>query len=139
MVKADGSVIVNTEESVFRFHEAMARSHGRYSIGGELGDSALYASVGPSETARRTVLAELGVLSEDSVVIGSKSVKLNKVLDLTDESVRSALGVSKHDLMRKEYEITNVVGDVARVNGFDAILAPSSANINGGVNLIILR
>ena len=84
-----------------------------------------------------TALAEVshyGVASGRIVV--KKRVDLKNVLDLTDPAVRKKVGVSLEDITGNSYAKTHAVGDWARANGFDGILAPSARNI-GGSNLVI--
>jgi RES domain-containing protein len=69
-------------------------------------------------------------------------VKIDGLLDLTNPSVRSELGVSLEDLERtggsKEwrYEITNPLGRYAEDSGYNGIIAPA-AQADGGVNVIL--
>lgn len=73
------------------------------------------------------------------------SVKLTKVLDLTDPDVRLAIGVTEPDL-KVEWEdvkragdeaITQSIGRLAREAGFEAIIVPSARH--SGNNLVILN
>ena len=128
-------------EKVFAWHSGMKKANGRYSIGGELGQEALYTSIGKKEDAWVTVVEELGADADLPLRLASKEVKLEKVLDLTDPEVRKMLNVDYNDIVDKyEYDLTHQLGDLAKKHGFDGIKAPSAANAeNGGVNLIILK
>jgi RES domain len=58
--------------------------------------------------------------------VGRVSVDL-EVLDLTDKTTRSHLGVTEADLVSDNYAITQTIAYAARDAGFDAILAPTAA------------
>jgi hypothetical protein len=72
------------------------------------------------------------------------NVKIDSLLDLTNPSVRSELGVSLDDLVRtggsKEwrYEITNPLGRYAEDSGYNGIIAPAT-QADGGVNVILFN
>lgn len=67
----------------------------------------------------------------------AKDVSMNNVLDLTDDNILNQLGVRKEQITEKgDYEITQKIGNWARNEGYDAILAPS-AQSNSGSNLIV--
>ena len=50
-----------------------------------------------------------------------------EVLDLTDEAVRTHLGVHESDLVGDDYSVTQSLAAAARDAGFQAILAPAAA------------
>jgi RES domain-containing protein len=54
-------------------------------------------------------------------------VRLSRVLDLTDPSVRDRLGVAVDDLTSDDLTITRAIGEAANHIGIEAILAPSAA------------
>lgn len=55
------------------------------------------------------------------------SVRLHKVLDLTDEKVLAELKIDKKSLIHPvDYGLTRQIAIAAREAGFEAILAPSS-------------
>jgi RES domain-containing protein len=54
-------------------------------------------------------------------------VRLSRVLDLTNEQVRVALGVSETDLTADDPVIPRAIGETAHHLGYEAILAPSAA------------
>lgn len=68
--------------------------------------------VGPFEVRRR---------------VGAVDVAGLEVLDLTDEAVRSSLGLTMEDLTGEDYARAQEVADAARAAGFGGILAPSAA------------
>jgi len=69
-------------------------------------------------------------------VVGAVSVKLKKVLDLTDARVRRRLGVSKKDLADlDDRSLTQAIGILAREAGCDGLLAPSA--VAEGANLVV--
>ena len=49
------------------------------------------------------------------------------MLDLTDEKVRSHLGVTEQDVVSDDYAVTQAIGVAARNARFDAVLAPAAA------------
>lgn len=49
------------------------------------------------------------------------------MLDLTDEQVRTHLGVDVADLIGDDYSVTQAIATAARNAGFQAILAPAAA------------
>ena len=106
----------------------IAASH-RYSGPGKGG---VYGSM--SDATALAEVSHYGVASGRIVV--KKRVDLKNVLDLTDPAVRKKVGVSLEDITGNSYAKTHAVGDWARANGFDGILAPSARNI-GGSNLVI--
>lgn len=76
-------------------------------------------------------------LNGDQVVFAKKDVKLNKVLDLSNEKIRQQLGVDLKSIThREDYETTHQLGTIAKELGFDGIIAPSS--YEPSVNNIII-
>ena len=59
--------------------------------------------------------------------MGAVDVAGLEVLDLTDEAVRSSLGLTMEDLTGEDYARAQEVADAARAVGFGGILAPSAA------------
>ena len=125
-------------EKVFAWHSGMKKANGRYSIGGELGQEALYTSIGKKENAWVTVVEELSADADLPLRLASKDVKLEKVLDLTDPQTRKQMSITRDAITKDTYYLTQQIGDLAKRHGFDGIKAPSAAH-NGGVNLIILK
>jgi len=82
--------------------------------------------------------------SIEGLVNNRYDVKIDGLLDLTNPSVRSELGVSLEDLVRtgssKEwrYGITNPLGRYAEDSGYNGIIAPA-AQADGGVNVILFN
>ncbi|MBP8170781.1 MAG: RHS domain-containing protein [Pseudomonas sp.] len=87
--------------------------------------------------SKKTAMAEVTHWKVDlsTRVLVSKKVSLNNVLDLTNPKVRSQLGVSLRDITGSKYNTTHKIGDWAKNNGYDGILAPSARNPTGA-NLI---
>lgn len=115
--------------TTFDAHQYNVAANHRYSGPGKGG---VYGGTSPG-----TALAEVehyGV-AEGRVSV-SKPVKLDNVLDLTSESTRQQLGVSLRDLTGDSYKVTQRLGDWARTNGYDGILAPSARDAAGS-NLVI--
>jgi RES domain-containing protein len=57
-------------------------------------------------------------------------VNLNRVLDLTDSTTLSILGLETADLIRDDYQLTNEIGEAAFEQRFQAILAPSATGVD---------
>jgi RES domain-containing protein len=62
-------------------------------------------------------------------------VRLSRVLDLTREETRAALGVSEADLTAEDLAVPHAIGETAHHLGYEAILAPSATG--GGYVLAI--
>ena len=67
--------------------------------------------------------------------VGRVSVDL-EVLDLTDQTKRSHLGVDDADLVSDDYATTQAIASAARDAGFDGVLAPAAA-LPGGETLAV--
>jgi RES domain-containing protein len=117
---------VNT---TFDAHAGNVAANHRYSGPGQ---GAVYGATSPE-----TALAEMQHygLSVGRVSV-SKEIQLGNVLDLTNSATRRELGVTLRDITGNSYTHTQRIGDWARVNGYDGILAPSARN-SSGTNLII--
>ena len=96
------------------------------------------------EATRATQAAESDVAANLPRTIVGVNVKLSKVLDLTDNRIRRAIGVTKKVLTetkwkeiqsRGEEAITQSIGRFAKEVGFEAILVPSA--VWNGKNLDI--
>lgn len=103
---------------------------------------------------RRTALLEVGAIAGVHGVVHAVSgralltvdIRLRKVLDLRDASVRAYLGVSLADLYapwlteqnNRRFPLTQRIGEAARSERFEAILAPSDADKPDGWNLAII-
>ena len=81
----------------------------------------------------------------NKLLVGTKQVKLDRVLDLTDPHNLKVLGIDDPNQLTlkntepKAYELTQMLGNLAKKHGYQAIKAPSEPNFaKGGVNLIIL-
>jgi len=92
----------------------------------------------------KTAIAEVthGVKNDPNLLKGrivvSKRFQLKNVLDLTDSKVRTQLGIELKDITNNNYKITHQLGDFAKTNGYDGILAPSARNSKGS-NLITFK
>ena len=95
---------------------------GPLQIQGKFG--VLYASDSP-ETCRaeRLRLVQDETLLIDHV-IAHIEVRLTKVLDLTDASIRRAISVSKAELVRDDFSLTQAIGHLAQQLGFEALRVP---------------
>ncbi len=118
------------------WRDANLRASHRFS---QPGDGGLYGSIGDdaAETARKEAR------SSDGLVEGAQEVPVKNALDLTDPEVLKQLGVDEEDLFRNldsfpdAYDLTQVLGDLARENGFDSIIFRSAEHKNGR-NIILL-
>ena len=64
-------------------------------------------------------------------------VRLSRVLDLTNEVTRDALGVSEAEITSDDLAIARAIGEAAHHLGYEAVLAPSGAG-RGNVLAIFL-
>ena len=88
-------------------------------------------------TSQETALAEITHYNAAAGRIPvSRNVRVDNVLDLTNSSVRRQLGVTLEDITSNNYTTTQRIGDWARQNGYNGILAPSARNSSGG-NLVV--
>ncbi|MHB8263438.1 MAG: RES family NAD+ phosphorylase [Acidimicrobiales bacterium] len=105
-----------------------ARSNGRYHMIGRLG--VWYAS-----NREQVAWAELfRHFASDAIDpfevrrrVGHVDVDGLEVLDLTNASVRSSLGISQDDLVDDDYILTQRIAKFAAQRGFSGILGPSAA------------
>jgi filamentous hemagglutinin len=107
----------------------------------------VYASLDP-HTALDEVLAHFrhyGFPIESAMPRVTVSVRLGRVLDLTDGPTRSALCVSARRMLEEPWReeqaagreaLTQAIGRLARELGWEGLLVPSAAR-RGGVNLIL--
>ena len=115
--------------TTWKTHEWNIASNHRYTqkgLGGVYGAS-----------SRKTALAEINHYDIDpsTRILISKKVQLNNVLDLTKTDVRKQLGISLEDITSSQYDVTHRIGNWAKAQGYDGILAPSARNPTGS-NLI---
>ncbi len=107
-------------------------SNHRYT---EAGVPGLYFSSG-----EKIVKAELGnydVFDFSGRTMYMYDVKLTNMLDVSNPSVRSQLGISLESILGESYDVTHSIGRYAYSNGYNGIIAPS-ARADGGVNIILL-
>ncbi len=117
-------------DTTFTAHPGNVAANHRYSGPGE---GAVYGG-----TSSRTALREVEHYgAADGRVVAQQDIRLNNVLDLTDPSVRSRVGVSLDDISGDSYQYTQQIGTWARQQGYDGILAPSARNV-GGSNIVVL-
>lgn len=65
-------------------------------------------------------------------------LRLSRVLDLRDASVRQVLGIGTEDLTADTSALTRTLGEAAHDLGFEAIVAPSAAGGQGYVVAVFL-
>jgi RES domain-containing protein len=79
-------------------------------------------------------------------VLAGAQVKLRRVLDLTDQSIRRRLGFTLKELLKEDWlgiqeegdeSWTQAVGRGAGAAGFEGLLAPSVQDRPNGVNVVI--
>lgn len=123
-----GTKRTNTKEDVFKVSRYNEFSHHRYS---QPHEAALYTTMG--EGAENVIAAEAGK-ARSELIFSERTYRPKKVLDLSDESVLRELDLSLEDILEQPsieknfYYKTQMIGNIARKNGFDAIIAPSSRN-----------
>lgn len=108
-------------------------SNHRYTESGVLG---LYFSSG-----EKIVKAELGnydVFDFSNRTMYSYDVRLTNMLDVSNPSVRSQLGISLESIVGESYDVTHAIGQYAYSNGYNGIIAPS-ARADGGINIILFN
>ncbi len=73
-----------------------------------------------------------GVQVEDLLPreLWSMAMELEKVLDLTDVSARTAVGLSLDDLVRPSHALTQQIGEAAHERGVQAIKSPSATGVD---------
>jgi RHS repeat-associated protein len=121
-----------SEKEILSIHDGNIAANHRYTKSGVGG---LYFS-----TDEATVKAELDhwKVPSDGRVMFSKDVKIDNMLDLTNAKTRRALGIKLKDIMGDSYKVTHKIGDFAKSNGYNGIIAPSARSV-GGVNLIVFN
>ena len=98
------------------------------------GNGGVYSSIEPE-----TALMEISHYgAHDGRVLVTKDFTFNKVLDLTKSSVRKQMGVTIKEITSDSYNVTHELGQYAKENGYEAIIAPS-ARSKGGTNVVIIN
>ena len=98
------------------------------------GNGGVYSSIEPE-----TALMEISYYgAQDGRVLVTKDFTFNKVLDLTKSSVRKHMGVTIKEITSDSYNVTHELGQYAKENGYEAIIAPS-ARSKGGTNVVIIN
>ena len=108
-------------------------SNHRYT---ESGVPGLYFSSG-----EKIVKAELGnydVFDFSNRTMYSYDVRLTNMLDVSNPSVRSQLGISLESIVGEGYDVTHAICRYAYSNGYNGIIAPS-ARADGGINIILFN
>lgn len=68
----------------------------------------------------------------------SKNVKMDKILDLTNENVRAEMGITVDHIARDDYAFTQEIAQQAKKLGYNGIKAPSARNPSGW-NIVIFK
>ncbi|CAN5852636.1 hypothetical protein BH23CHL8_BH23CHL8_10690 [soil metagenome] len=95
--------------------------------------TAMDEATGDAELDRQ--LARSG-LTQDALrarELAAIRVRLHRVLDLRDPAVLAALGIKAEDLLTDEVELTRAIGEAAQHPGYEAVIAPSAARVDGAV------
>ena len=112
--------------------EGSLQHGGRYNPIGGFG--ALYCA-----ESRAVCAAEIGKPAARHPVLPYRlariRVQLQRVLDLTDASTLTALGLRPEDLTGQDWDATQRLAAQARAAGFEALLVPSAAG--PGRNLVV--
>lgn len=108
---------------------------GRYHLAGEAGIlyTSLERDVAVQELDRHASRSNL----QGGLAAGKIKVRLQKVLDLTEETNLWKLGLSKEALVSPDLTLTQAVSLQTRKAGFQGILVPSATG--SGVNLVIFE
>jgi RES domain-containing protein len=134
IAKADGSVVTNTESTLFDWHEGIKKADGRYS---RFGTEALYTSIAEDTIAWETVFSELGTQADEPLVLKFRNYRFERVLNLTDHGTLSFLGIRPSQLVVKKmesadaYRLTQTIGDISKKLDIDALIVPSGEHIGG--------
>jgi RES domain-containing protein len=100
--------------------------HGaRYNIRGYFGT--LYTSLS-QETARREVAQYFTVAPREGFVEAAISLRLSRILDLTNKRLLRKAGITWAQLVEARYSLTQEIGLRAWENGLEALLVPSAAH-----------
>ena len=119
------------KSSAWDVHDGNIAANHRYTPPGEGG---VYAG-----TSAETSLAEIShYKSPGGLELVSKDVSITNMLDLNNPAVRDRLGVSLTDITADSYSVTHRIGEYARAEGYNGIIAPSARN-PGGSNVIIFK
>lgn len=92
-------------------------------------------------SGEKIVKAELGnydVFDFSNRTMYSYDVRLTNMLDVSNPSVRSQLGISLESIVGEGYDVTHAIGRYAYSNGYNGIIAPS-ARADGGINIILFN
>ena len=117
--------------STWTLHQGNVAANHRYTKP-RVGDD--YAGIN-QQTAYKEITSYLPL--GDRVLV-TKEFSSENALDLTDPNVRNKLNVSLNDIIAPSgnYAVTQKLGDFAKSNGFDGILAPFAQDIAGNNNII---
>lgn len=126
-------------DDIWNITDHTRRASHRYS---QPGDSALYTSLGNEDLGRWTIMAELRRQDLNGYHFASTMKAYDNVLDLTNLRVLDELGIEKDLIVKTDgvnfYELTHQIGNISRLKGYTAVIAPS-ARTRGfeGINFII--
>src|SRR4030067_3410217 len=108
---------------------------GRYHLSGEGG--ILYTSL-TKEIAIKEIERHVSrAMLQGRLAIATINITLDKVLDRTQASTLTIIGLSKSDLISSDYSITQAISMIAREAGLRGLIVPSATS--GGNNLIIFE
>lgn len=95
---------------------------GRYNEPGEFG--ALYLSKTKKGCAKEITRR---AVPPRKYIVGKIKVTLGKVCDLTDPELLKNLKLTKEQLITDDWNETQVLGELVRKSGFEAMIVPSAA------------
>ncbi len=138
---------------LFERNKWTREGENRYTLGGKDGDDGVYAVIGDSEgEVRETIEMEMRIRKEngklaagEEYLIQARNFTGDRVLDLTDPETLTHLGIMDADLLTRRldrdmsaYDLPQAIGNLAILNGFDAIKYPS-AQKDRGVCIVLLK
>ena len=141
----DGAPYYHTEKSAYMFHDGMKSSYARYT----LGENGLYTST----TKQTAELEYVSRFTEKGEIIPPHqtfpklvdSSEISPVLDLTNPNIAGVFRILNVKTITKgiddtdAYDLTQMIGHIARRKGFTGIVAPSAKDKVRGINLVIFR
>ncbi len=125
----DGKIIHLEPSQVFELSPFNEVADHRFSIGGPLGEKALYVGEGSIAESSETLARELGVPPSE-MWIDQRPVHLENMLDLTDQTLVDRLKGThlQFDPTAASHDYTQVIGSAAREAGFSGVIFPSVKN-----------
>ena len=127
--------------NVFQFHKGMDSRIARYTIA----ERAVYTSL-KEETTIKELIKQNPRMNTQTIreifTISSKELKTDNILDLNNLQILKKLNISKKAITEivdnnpQAYELSQIIGHIAKKRGFKGIFAPAAVK-GGGKNLIL--